>query len=46
MIGMLVITSKVKNLKSIHNEILPVIDKANVGNYLEGKKFEINSQLF
>ena len=43
--GLLVITSKVKNLKSIHNWFVGVIQNRQVGNYLESKKFEINSQL-
>ena len=40
----LVITSKVKNLKSIHNRVKRNKVSKLVGNYLESKKFEINSQ--
>ena len=32
-------------MKSIHNSFKRAILSASVGNYLEGKKFEINSQL-
>ena len=42
----LVITSKVKNLKSIHNFSINALVAGTVGNYLESKKFEINSQQF
>ena len=40
----LVITSKVKILKSIHNELDKMVELSEVGNYLESKNFEINSQ--
>ena len=46
MIGMLVITSKVKILKSIHNIYNTYTSRDRVGNYLESKNFEINSQQY